>query len=121
MANTRAEPLLMILVLNHEELLEEVLAGFLEIGIGGATILDSMGMGRVLAFDIPIFAGLRGALAGGRPHNKTILSVLPDRETYEKAVELIEDVCGSLQDPGNGIVFALPLLDARGVLNRKLD
>ena len=41
--------LLMIFVLNREELLEEVLSGFLEIGIGGATILDSTGMGRVLS------------------------------------------------------------------------
>ena len=116
MGNTKAEQLLMIFVLNREELLEEILSGFVEIGVSGATILDSMGMGRILAYDIPIFAGLRGALAGGRPHNKTIISVLPARETFERAAELIEDVCGSLDDPGNGILFALPVIDARGVL-----
>jgi nitrogen regulatory protein P-II 1 len=104
----------MILVLNREELLQEVLSGFLEIGITGATIVDSMGMGRILAHDIPIFAGLRGMLAGGRPHNKTIFSVLPDRETYDKAAELIEDICGILSNPGNGILFAIPLADVRG-------
>lgn len=106
----------MVFVLNREELLGEILSGFLEIGITGATIIDSTGMGRILAFDIPIFAGLRGALAGGRAHNKTVLSVLKDRATYEKAVTLIEDVCGSLDDPGNGILFALPVADVRGVL-----
>lgn len=110
--------LLMLFVLNREEYLEEILTGFLEIGISGATIIDSMGMGRILAYDIPIFAGLRGVLAGGRPHNKTIMSVLPDRETYEKAFELIEDVCGSLDDPGIGILFALPIVDARGFLRK---
>jgi nitrogen regulatory protein P-II 1 len=108
--------LLMVFVLNREEFLEEILTGFLEIGISGATVLDSTGMGRILAHDIPIFAGLRGVLAGGRPHNKTIMSVLPDIETYEQAFELIEDVCGSLDDPGNGILFALPIVDARGFL-----
>ncbi|HLA41706.1 MAG TPA: hypothetical protein VJ417_17005 [Candidatus Glassbacteria bacterium] len=109
----------MVFVLNREELLGEILSGFLEIGITGATILDSMGMGRILAFDIPIFAGLRGTLAGGRPHNKTILSVLKDRATYEKAAELIEDVCGSLDDPGNGILFALPVAYAKGILRQE--
>ncbi|MCE5272050.1 hypothetical protein LLH00_12310 [bacterium] len=108
-------PLLMIFVLNREELLEEILSGFLEIGIGGATILDSTGMGRVLSHDIPIFAGLQGMLSGGRPHNKTILSVLPDRETFEQAAELIEDICGSLERPGTGILMALPLEIVRGL------
>ena len=119
MENTRdSGQLLMVFVLNREEFLDEILSGFLEIGITGATIVDSMGMGRILAYDIPIFAGLRGVLAGGRPHNKTILSVLPDKETYEKAFELIEDVCGNLADPGNGVLFALPVVDARGFLAR---
>ena len=52
--------LLMVVVLNKEEYLDEVLSGFVEIGIGGATILDSTGMGRILTQDIPIFAGLQG-------------------------------------------------------------
>ena len=108
-------PLLMIFVLNSEELLEEVLSGFIEIGIGGATIIDSMGMGRVLSQEIPIFAGLQGMLSGGRPNNKTILSVLPDREKFDQAADLIEDVCGSLEKPGAGILIALPLEAVRGL------
>lgn len=107
--------LLMVVVLNKEEFLDEVLSGFVEIGIGGATILDSTGMGRILTQDIPIFAGLQGMLSGGRPHNKTILSVVPDRKTYEAAVELIEDVCGDLQKQGSGIMFALELSAVNGL------
>ncbi|MBN2289539.1 MAG: hypothetical protein JXQ83_09430 [Candidatus Glassbacteria bacterium] len=108
----------MVFVLNREEYLDEVLSGFLEIGIGGATIIDSMGMGRVLSHDIPIFAGMRGALSGGRPHNKSIFSVLPDRETFQAAAELIEDVCGKLETEGTGILFALELSDVRGLKPR---
>jgi nitrogen regulatory protein P-II 1 len=107
--------ILMVFVLNREEYLDEVLAGFVEIGIGGATIIDSMGMGRILTQDIPIFAGLQGMLSGGRPHNKTVLSVLPDRKTFEAAAELIEDVCGNLETEGVGILFALDLADVRGL------
>ncbi|MEA1997657.1 MAG: hypothetical protein U9N45_08445 [Gemmatimonadota bacterium] len=114
MENIKVEPLLMIFILNREELLDEILSGFLEIGIAGATVIDSMGMGRILSHDIPIFAGFRGMLSGGRPSNKTILSVLPDRETYEQAAELIEDICGDLSKAGSGILLAVPLADVRG-------
>jgi len=107
--------LLMVFVLNREEYLDEILSGFLEIGIGGATIIDSMGMGRILSHDVPIFAGLQGMLSGGRPHNKTIFSVLPDKETFRAAAELIEDVCGKLEDKGTGILFSLELTDVRGL------
>ena len=40
--------ILMVFVLNREEYLDEILSGFVELGIGGATIIDSMGMGRIL-------------------------------------------------------------------------
>jgi len=39
---------LLILTLNKVEKLEEVLEGFIEIGITGATVLDSVGMGHIL-------------------------------------------------------------------------
>ena len=110
--------ILMVFVLNREEYLDEILSGFVELGIGGATIIDSMGMGRILSHDIPIFAGMQGMLSGGRPHNKTILSVLPDRKTFQAAAELIEDVCGHLENEGTGILFSLELTDIRGLKPR---
>ena len=54
-------------------------------------------------------------LSGGRPHNKTILSVLPDRETFQAAAELIEDVCGNMESEGTGILFSLELTDVSGL------
>ena len=40
---------LLILILNKVEKLEEILEGFIDIGISGATIIDSIGMGHVLS------------------------------------------------------------------------
>ncbi len=67
---------LALLVLNKEELLETLLEGFIEIGVSGATIFDSIGMGHILSSDVPIFAGLRFMFAGSRPLNKTLISVI---------------------------------------------
>ena len=49
---------LLIIILNKEENLDELLEGFLEIDIRGATVVNSQGMGSIITTDIPIFAGV---------------------------------------------------------------
>ncbi len=105
---------LLIFVLNQEEHLEEILEAFLELNIGGATILDSVGMGSILAQDIPIFAGFKNLLQGSRTANKTIFSVIPDK-MVKPVVEAIEQVVGPLEEPGNGIVFVLNIDQIYGI------
>jgi hypothetical protein len=58
---------LLIAVVNQEEKLDQILAGFLELGITGATVIRSEGMGSVLSHDVPIFAGLQTLIARARP------------------------------------------------------
>ena len=105
---------LLVLILNRVEKLEEVLEGFLEIGISGATIIDSVGMGQILANEVPIFAGLRFMFAGAKPHNKTIISVIRE-EKEAPAVNILTKILGDLDNPGSGIVFMLPLDRVEGL------
>lgn len=99
---------LLILILNKEEYLEDILSLFIELGINGATIIESVGMGRILVHDIPIFAGFRDLMAGNRPYNKTILSVI-DAEIIPKVFDGIRELCSDMGDKGNGLVFTLPV------------
>ncbi len=105
---------LLVAVINHEERVDDILAGFLELGITGATVIDSEGMGHVLSHDVPIFAGLRSLTARSRPTNQTVLSVIDD-EKIDAAIALIQEVCGSLEAPGAGIVFVLPVTRVVGL------
>jgi nitrogen regulatory protein PII len=105
---------LVVIVLNKTENLEDLLTAFLEIGVSGATVIDSVGMGRVLSHDVPIFAGLRSAFPGTSPVNKTILVVTED-EMVEDIMTVIDDVCGTFDEPGTGLVFVLPVDATRGV------
>jgi nitrogen regulatory protein PII len=105
---------LLIAVINHVEQVDDILAGFVELGITGATILDSEGMGRVLSHDVPIFAGLRSLTARSRPSNQTVFSVIED-DKVDAAIALIQEVCGDLEAPGAGIVFTLPLTRVVGL------
>jgi nitrogen regulatory protein PII len=104
---------LIIFILNQEERLQEILEAFLELGINGATILDSIGMGRILAHDIPIFAGFQNLLHDTRPGNKTILSVVPEKK-IERIIQAIEQIIGSLDDPGNGVFITMPIDHVKG-------
>jgi nitrogen regulatory protein P-II 1 len=105
---------LLVFILNKEEHLEEILEAFLELNIKGATILDSVGMGSILAQDIPIFAGFKNLMQGSRPANKTILTLIPEN-LVQPAVKAIEQVVGSLEEPGSGLVFVLDVEQIFGI------
>jgi nitrogen regulatory protein PII len=99
---------LILIILNRTELLEDLLSAFLEIGVSGATVVNSVGMGRILSHDVPIFAGLRSAFPGTSPANKTILVVTEDA-MVDTALAAVEDVCGSFEQQGSGLVVVLPV------------
>jgi nitrogen regulatory protein P-II 1 len=105
---------LLVLILNKVEKLEEVLEGFLEVGVTGATIIDSIGMGHVISEEVPIFAGLRFMFAGAKPHNKMIISVITD-DKEDPVIKVLKKILGDLGQPGTGIVFTMPLDRVEGL------
>ena len=88
---------LVVIFLNKIELLEDLLTAFLEIGVSGATIVDSVGMGHIISQNIPIFAGLRDAFAGSSPLNKLIL-VITEEEMLKPIEQVLEEVCATMDD-----------------------
>lgn len=106
---------LLVCIINREEELEEVLAGFLKLGITGATVVRSEGMGRVLAQAAPVMAGLQELSSRTRPRNTTILSVIESQDKLDSAIQMIQDRCGDLARPGTGIVFTVPVSRAVGL------
>ncbi|VAX24610.1 hypothetical protein MNBD_NITROSPINAE02-2007 [hydrothermal vent metagenome] len=106
---------LLICVINRPEAVEDVIAAFLEIGITGCTIIDSKGMGKFVAQDIPIFAGFKGMFSGSRESNVTIFSVM-DSELVDSAIKLIEEIYMSFTEPSSGIAFSLPVNRVKGLM-----
>lgn len=111
---------LLIAVINQEEKLEEILSGFLEIGITGATLVNSEGMGRMLASEVPIFAGLQALAGRTRPRNQTLFSVMEDGKA-EQALALLQEVCGSFDHPATGIVVTVPVTRVLGLKPEMTD
>ncbi len=104
---------LIVIILHQVELLDDLLSEFLEIGISGATIYDSNGMGQILTTTIPIFAGLKDAFPSSSPVNKTILAVVPEKQV-SNVETVLKDVCGDFDAPGSGIYFCINLDFVKG-------
>lgn len=111
---------LLVLVLNREERLEEVMEAYVEAGIVGATILDSEGMGRFLAYEVPLFAEFKDFMKGNKPYNKTILSVVKDETVIKRLMSILDEVVGGFSNPGTGIIFSVPI-DWGAGLDRTLE
>ena len=108
-----AQELLVCVVMDHHQV-EEILTGFLELGVRGATVLDSRGMGSILGNEVPIFAGFRSLFPGSAAGNYVIVSVLSD-ELVGDAMRLADEVCGGFSKPGTGFLFTVPVKRMKGL------
>lgn len=102
----------LFLVLNEIEYLDEILDAFVDVGVKGATILDSQGMGSALTNggkNQPFFGALRSLLDNTRPYNKTIFTIIEDDEILDDAVKAVKRILGDMEKPGVGLMFTLPI------------
>jgi nitrogen regulatory protein P-II 1 len=104
---------LLVIVLNATEMLEEVLEGLIETGIGGATVIDSEGMGHIIE-EVPLFAGMRSLFRSARPRNKVVISAIADNQAGE-SMEVLEKILGCSHGKGKGIAFVVPIESVIGV------
>ena len=100
---------LLVIILNKTEYLNDLLSILIEAGITQATMLDSEGMGHHLAYEVPIFAGLRRLVGEEKAHNKTILAIVQDNKLLEELEKLLKEIEIDFSKPGTGIMFTLPL------------
>ena len=109
-----------VFVLNRTEHLENLLQEFTAHGLTGATVLDSKGMARILHSEeeMPLFYGLRAILEPERRSSKTIFCVMEDAQV-ETARKIVNQVTGGLDAPDSGIMFALPVTFAEGLVKKK--
>ncbi|CAM3675385.1 P-II family nitrogen regulator [Erysipelothrix urinaevulpis] len=113
----------LVLVLNKADHLEDILNGLMEIGVKGATILDSQGMGSAIMVgdgeDSSFFGTLKSSFDREHPYNKTIFTVIESEELLHQAMNKIKKVAGDLSQPGEGLMFVLPVSHVMGLAANK--
>src|SRR5690606_23363575 len=81
---------LFIVILDQPQLVDDLLTGFLDVGVQGATVIESKGMGQIIRQEMPIFAGLLG-LFGESTGSRLVMSVMPE-SLVAPVFKLVEEV-----------------------------
>ena len=100
---------LLVIILNKEEYLERIVSLLVEAGVNGATISDSEGIGHFLAYEIPIFAGLKQLIGEGKTVNKTIMAVLEKKDIFNSFKQLLLEENIDFTMPGVGVIATIPV------------
>jgi len=113
-------PQLISLILHDMDKVDDVLHVWLESGISGLTLLDSSGLshrvGRArLRDDLPVFPSLRKMLESTEMHNRLLFTVVADEFDLDALIRRTEQVTGSLDRPGTGILFVTPVTRVVGL------
>ncbi|MBW2045680.1 MAG: hypothetical protein JRI96_12490 [Deltaproteobacteria bacterium] len=105
---------LLVVILNREEYLGSILPIFVELGVSEATILESKSVGYFLAYELPVFAGLRKLANGKKTASRIILAMIEESFALSKFMELLREEEIDFTKPDVGIVATLVVNEVIG-------
>lgn len=106
---------LIVIVLNKVEVIDDLLLKFMDLDIKGATVIDSRGMGHIVADFFSMFAMFRGLDMGKDYNSKTIFTVSDSPRDKENMLIALNEVVGDINAPDTAILFTVPISDVQGV------
>ncbi len=105
----------LVIVLNATEYLDDILARFLDIGLKGATVLESQGMASCIVNheirSVPLFSYFKSLFDSSGPYNKTIFTVIESKELVELAINSVNEVMSDYPSEHSGLMFTVPIAD----------
>ena len=113
MSEAGAGQKLLVIILDEPQAVDDILGGFLELGVPGGTVVESRGMGQIIRQEMPVFAGL-ASLFPEHSGNRMIFSVVP-ADALEQVFRLVEEVAGHIGQSGAAVCFTLPVEDFRHI------
>lgn len=110
---------MVMMVVNNLDECPSILEAWEAAGVGGITILESSGLGRVRQSsrweDLPLMPSLSDFLKTPEQRHRTIFAVVDSEERVDELVKTTEAIVGNLEKPDNGVIFVLPVLRAYGL------
>jgi nitrogen regulatory protein PII len=108
-----------VVIVDQVEKFPELFNAWVEVGVPGATVVDSVGTHRIREQlshdDIPLLPSLRSLLDREGVHNRLMFAVIGDDEVLERAIQAAERIIGDFMEPHTGIMFVVPVTRAFGV------
>jgi len=103
---------LLTLVLYETQFLDDISELFLELGINGASVTDSAGIGGVLS-NVPLFADFLNFLGNHSEQSKTITTII-DENQIQAIVNGIEGIMGDLDAHSGAMVYVTDVTFSKG-------
>ncbi len=114
---------LVLLIVSNSEQCPSVLDAWEATGVGGITILESTGMGKVrqaaIRDDVPLMPSLSRLFQHREVRHRTIFTVVDSDEMVEKLIKVTQEQLGDLNNPDNGVMFILPVSRVVGFAGAK--
>jgi hypothetical protein len=105
---------LLVVILHHEEVLDDVLSSLVEFELVDAVVIESRTGLELLERDLPVFAGVRALVPGGLDFCRLVLCLVGDDETARQALAALPRA-PSAPAPGEPrtVGMLLPVTDVR--------
>ncbi len=104
---------MILLILDDVNQCSTILEAWEAQGVGGITILESTGLGRVkkasIRDDIPLMPSLSRLLQTREERHRTLFTVVETEEMVDQVINATEAILGDMEDPNNGVIFVLPV------------
>jgi nitrogen regulatory protein P-II 1 len=114
---------MVLLIVSNTEQCPSVLDAWDSAGVGGITILESTGMGKVrqasIRDDVPLMPSLSRLFQHREIRHRTIFTVVDSDEMVDRLIEVTEERLGDLNNPDNGVMFILPVSRVVGFAGAK--
>lgn len=105
---------LMMVVVQEEEVYNDIIELFLEMGLPGAITHEGSLMGQILS-GAPVFAGFLDVLGSSQPEPRTIMALVP-ADTLDDMITSIEEITGDLDNHRGACIIVLSPDIVRGSL-----
>ena len=95
--------------LYEEGSLEDVLTALASLGMDHAVVVDGQRMSRLLAFDVPIFAGFREEVSQRSSYCKLISAVTESPAVLDELLRLLKGAGIDFEQEGVGLMILTPI------------
>jgi nitrogen regulatory protein PII len=104
---------MVLLIVDNVEQCFPVLDAWEALEVGGITILESTGLGRVRKSgprdDVPLLPSLANLLNRREERHRTMFTVVENEEKVDELIEATQKIIGDLNNAHNGVLFVLPV------------
>lgn len=105
--------MLLVTILKNYRHVEELMLGFVELEVGGSTVIEGAGMGEILG-NLPILSSVRQLFPNSGSTSHVVLTVTNERKANQ-CITFIREQFDLDAQPGAGIIFSVPITNAIGL------